>query len=203
MVADLRFRNEIADNAKTGMWYEWRLLDPLAKKSLLDIKGRWYETKNLLPTLAGAAKFRQDVALGKLLDANEWMNARLDNNPVPEQRRKNRADTFGQAVPPEFKVSRGLAGDPVDDLFPDQMQVKGSRVNSSSSSSSSMPARYSVKGYNTGDIRIHGVGVEILLACLRMGQAQYNIRIDTRTGPFATRDLARIDEPLSAYPFSL
>ncbi|EKD17436.1 transcription-silencing protein Clr2 [Drepanopeziza brunnea f. sp. 'multigermtubi' MB_m1] len=123
MVADLRFRNEIADNAKTGMWYEWRLLDPLAKKSLLDIKGRWYETKNLLPTLAGATKFRQDVALGKLLDANEWMNARLDNNPVPEQRRKNRADTFGRAVPPEFKVSRGLAGDPADDLFPDQMQA--------------------------------------------------------------------------------
>ncbi|KAK2627674.1 hypothetical protein QTJ16_002320 [Diplocarpon rosae] len=122
MVADLRFRNEVADNAKTGIWYEWRLLDPLAKKGLSDIKGRWYETQRLLPILADANRFKHDLATGKLLDANEWMNARLDNNPIPEQRRKNRADTFGRAVPADFKVSRGLAGDPADDLFPDLMQ---------------------------------------------------------------------------------
>lgn len=121
MVADLRFRNEVADNAKTGLYYEWRLLDPLARKNLSDIKGRWYETQQLLPTLAGQ-KYQQDLAAGKLLDANEWMNARLDNNPVPQQRRKNRADTLGRSVPAEFKVSRGLSGDPADDLFPDQIQ---------------------------------------------------------------------------------
>lgn len=122
MVSDLRFRNEVADMAKTGIWYEWRLLEPQAKKTLSEIKGRWYETQALLPILSGEQKFRQDAAAGKLLDANEWMNSRRDNNIVAEQRRKNRADTFGRAVPGDFKVSRGLDGEPAEDLFPDQMQ---------------------------------------------------------------------------------
>lgn len=120
MVADLRFRNEVADAANTGMWYEWRLLDPLAKKTLTDIKGRWYDTRTLLPTIAGVQRFQQDAAAGKFQDVNEAMNSRLDGDKLPNQRRKNRADALGQAVPADFKVSRGLAGDPADDIFPVQ-----------------------------------------------------------------------------------
>ncbi|KAK0120557.1 hypothetical protein ONS96_010761 [Cadophora gregata f. sp. sojae] len=125
MVADLRFRNEVADAAKTGTWYEWRLLDPLAKKTLTDIKGRWYDTRSLLPVIAGVQRFQQDAAAGKFQDVNEAMNSRLDGDKLPNQRRKNRADTLGQAVPPDFKVSRGLAGDPADDVFPDQQPPVG------------------------------------------------------------------------------
>lgn len=120
MVADLRFRNEVSDDAQRGIWYEWRLLEPAAKKGLADIKGRWYETRTLLPILRGSEKYREDVAKGKLGDAGAWMNGRRDNNKVPEQRKKNRLDSLGQAVPAGFKVSRGLDGPPQDDEFPDQ-----------------------------------------------------------------------------------
>jgi hypothetical protein len=119
MIVDLRFRNEVADLAKKGIWYEWRLLEPAAKRGLSDIKGRWYETRTLLPILRGAEKFQQDLAKGITSDAGEWMNGRRDKNSNPESRRKNRRDTLGRAVPPDFKVSRGLDGLPADDAFPD------------------------------------------------------------------------------------
>jgi hypothetical protein len=120
MVADLRFRNEVADNAKKGIWYEWRLLEPAARRGMSDIKGRWYETRTLLPILRGAEKFQEDITKGKTSDAGEWMNGRRDNNTILEQRRKNRRDTFGLAVPADFKVSRGLDGTPADDAFPNE-----------------------------------------------------------------------------------
>jgi hypothetical protein len=119
MVADLRFRNEVADDAKRGTWYEWRLLEPAARKSLADIKGRWYETRTLLPVLRGLDKYEEDVAKGKLGDAGAWMNGRRDNNKITEERKKNRKDTLGLAVPLDFKVSRGLDGSPADNEFPD------------------------------------------------------------------------------------
>ena len=49
------------------------------------------------------------------------MNGRRDKNLVPEQRRKNRRDTLGRAVPEGFKISRGLNGGKEDDLFPDEL----------------------------------------------------------------------------------
>ncbi|KUJ06873.1 uncharacterized protein LY89DRAFT_712404 [Mollisia scopiformis] len=124
MVADLRFRNETAENAGTNTWYEWRLLEPAAHKELTDIRGRWYETKTLLPILRGAAQFKLDQIAGKLGDAGEWMNSRRDNNKVPEQRKKNRRDTLGPSVPAEFKVSRGLNGPAADNIFPDEQQLR-------------------------------------------------------------------------------
>lgn len=119
MSMDLRYRNEIAHLATTGMWYEWRLLEPAARKGLADVKGRWYETHTLLPILRGPDKFQEDVNKGKTSDVGQFMNGRRDNNAVPEQRKKNRRDTLGQAVPLNFKVSRGLDGPPADDVFPD------------------------------------------------------------------------------------
>lgn len=125
MVADLRFRNEVADNAKRPFWYEWRLLEPAARKTLADIKGRWYETRTLLPILRGTDKYQEDIVRGKLGDAGAWMNGRRDNNKVPEERKKNRKDALGQAVPPDFKVSRGLDGTAFDNQFPDQQMGMG------------------------------------------------------------------------------
>jgi hypothetical protein len=122
MVVDLRFRNEVADVAKTGQWYEWRLLEPAAKKGLSDIKGRWYETRALLPILRGAAKFQEEMSKGLTSDVGAWMNGRRDKNNNPESRKKNRRDTLGLAVPADLKVSRGLDGPPADDAFPDVQQ---------------------------------------------------------------------------------
>ncbi|KAE8443425.1 hypothetical protein EG329_001906 [Mollisiaceae sp. DMI_Dod_QoI] len=122
MVEDLRFRNIVADNAHANTWYEWRLLEPAARKGLADVRGRWYETRTLLPILRGALKYQEDQIMGKLGDAGEWMNGRRDNNKVPEQRRKNRRDTLGLSVPADFKVSRGLDGPAADNVFPDEQQ---------------------------------------------------------------------------------
>ncbi|KAH8651624.1 transcription-silencing protein Clr2-domain-containing protein [Tricladium varicosporioides] len=119
MVSDLRYRNEVADNVKKGVWYEWRLLEPAARRGLSDIKGRWYETRTLLPILRGVQKYNQEVAGGITSDAGAWMNGRRDKNNNPETRKRNRRDTFGRAVPDEFKVSRGLDGHPSDNTFPD------------------------------------------------------------------------------------
>lgn len=122
MIVDLRFRNEVADMVKKGVWYEWRLLEPAARKGLSDIKGRWYETRTLLPILRGEQTYQADLQRGNTSDAGQWMNSRKDNNTNPETRKKNRRDTVGRAVPDTFKVSRGLDGPPADDLFPDQIQ---------------------------------------------------------------------------------
>ncbi|KAI0998761.1 hypothetical protein K3495_g9434 [Podosphaera aphanis] len=121
MSTDIAFRNEIA--LKRGVWYEWRLLATPATKQLKDIKGRWYETQTLLPILKTPQKYHADLLLGQTSDAGEWMNGRKDNNNIPEQRRKNRRNTLGRAVPDDFKVSRGLDGPPADDQFPEEQNA--------------------------------------------------------------------------------
>ena len=122
MVADLRFRNEVADAAKKGVWYEWQLLEPAARRGIPDVKGRWYETRTLLPILRGVQQFQEDIATGGMIDASMWMNGRGDSSILTGQRKKNRKDTLGRAVPADFKVSRGLDGAAADDVFPDAQQ---------------------------------------------------------------------------------
>lgn len=119
MIVDLRYRNEVAHLAKTGTWYEWRLLEPAARRGLDEVKGRWYESRTLVPYLKTPQKFQAEVAEGRTVDAGEMMNGRCENNLIPQQRKKNRRDTLGLAVPANFKVSRGLDGPPADDVFPD------------------------------------------------------------------------------------
>jgi len=126
MVADLRYRNEVADDVGRGIWYEWRLLEPAAKKGMADIKGRWYESRTMMPILmrnsANHQQWQQDLGRGLTSDVGTWMNGtgESDNGIVlARHRKKNRRDTLGRAVTAEFKVSRGLDGPPTDNLFPD------------------------------------------------------------------------------------
>jgi hypothetical protein len=119
MAADLRFRNEVAENAKKGIWYDWLLIERSSKKGLADIKGRWYETRTLLPILRGKEQFEIEIHAGLTTDAGLWMNGRGDSSSMTGFRRKNRRDTLGKAVPADFEVSRGLDGPPMDDIFPD------------------------------------------------------------------------------------
>ncbi|QSZ34388.1 hypothetical protein DSL72_005980 [Monilinia vaccinii-corymbosi] len=119
MVADLRFRNEVADNAKKRTWYEWQLLEPAARRGLSDIKGRWYETRLLLPVLRGLEAYQLGIGRGETSDASLWMNGRGDTIGGAGKRQKNRRMTLGKSVPDDFKVSRGLDGPPADNLFPE------------------------------------------------------------------------------------
>lgn len=125
MVADLRFRNEVSDNAKKVVWHEWRLLEPMARRGLLDVKGRWYETRSILPILRGMDAFQLEIAQGSASDASLWMNSRGDNSQGVGQRKKNRLDTLGRAVPANLKISRGLNGPPSDNVFPDEQEIIG------------------------------------------------------------------------------
>lgn len=123
MIADLRFRNEAADIALRKMWHEWRLLEPAARKTLTDIKGRWYETRTMMPILAQnnaqqLQDFKQELARGITSDVGKWMNGTGDGSIAARQRKKNRRDTLGRAVAEDFKVSRGLDGPPGDNVFP-------------------------------------------------------------------------------------
>ncbi|APA13182.1 hypothetical protein SS1G_14092 [Sclerotinia sclerotiorum 1980 UF-70] len=119
MVADLRFRNEVADNAKKRTWYEWQLLEPAARRGLADIKGRWYETRLLLPVLRGLEAYQLGIGRGETSDASLWMNGRGDTIGGTGKRQKNRRMTLGKSVPDDFKVGRGLDGPPADNLFPE------------------------------------------------------------------------------------
>ncbi|RAL59634.1 hypothetical protein DID88_006493 [Monilinia fructigena] len=119
MVADLRFRNEVADNAKKRTWYEWQLLEPAAHRGLGDVKGRWYETRLLLPVLRGLEAYQLGIGRGETSDASLWMNGRGDTIGGTGKRQKNRRMTLGKSVPDDFKVSRGLDGPPADNLFPE------------------------------------------------------------------------------------
>jgi hypothetical protein len=108
MIEDLNFRNEVEHAAQTGLWSEWRISEPNAKKELKDIKGRWYETKSLLPILRGKEHFYADLAKGVAGDSGMWMNARGGQNVGNGFKYEDRESTFNRAVPPGFKVSRGL-----------------------------------------------------------------------------------------------
>lgn len=116
--ADILFRNQVADNAKRPTWCEWRLVEANAHKGLKDIKGRWYETRTLLPILKGEPDFHLDVQQGITSDTGMWMNGRGDTCKGEGQRKKNRKVTLGQAVPQDCKISRGLDGPAADNIFP-------------------------------------------------------------------------------------
>ncbi|KAK6600028.1 hypothetical protein H4I96_07354 [Botrytis cinerea] len=119
MVSDLRFRNEVADNAKKRTWYEWQLLEPAARRGLADIKGRWYETRLLLPVLRGMEAYQLGIGRGETSDASLWMNGRGDTIGGTGKRQKNRRTTLGKSVPDNYQVGRGLDGPPADNIFPE------------------------------------------------------------------------------------
>ncbi|RFU30175.1 hypothetical protein B7463_g6170, partial [Scytalidium lignicola] len=123
MVADLRFRNEVADVAGRRDWLEWRLLEPAARRGLSDIRGRWYESRSLLPIIKPPDFVKQEIARGEMSDTGNLLNTRGDGFAAVLKRKKNRKDTFGRAVPDDLKVSRGLDGPESDGLFPDEVQT--------------------------------------------------------------------------------
>lgn len=118
MVADLRFRNEVADSAGRRDWLEWRLLEPAARRGLSDIRGRWYESRSLLPIIKEPEFVKQEMARGELSDTGNLLNTRGDGFAAVLKRKKNRKETLGRAVPDDLKISRGLDGPESDNLFP-------------------------------------------------------------------------------------
>lgn len=118
MVQDLHYRNEIAVSAGKNVWREWKLVSSNTPKELGDIKGRWYESKLLLPILRTPQELQQDLEQkGEASDAGLHMNSRVHMMVGPARRMKNRLATVGGAVPATTKISRGKDGPPEEDGF--------------------------------------------------------------------------------------
>ena len=96
-------------------------MQALARIGIADIKGRWYESSVLLPILRGAKDFTLDLRRGEITDVGQWMNGRGDSSlgaGKPGLRHFERLDAFGRSVPPGTRISKGLDGDPADNVFP-------------------------------------------------------------------------------------
>jgi hypothetical protein len=119
MVADLQWRNENSFDRRRNIWSEWQLKESKAKRGLSAIKGRWYETRRLLPILR-PGEFEKEVLEGETYDAGVWMNSRFDAINDTLSRKHSRLDTFGRAVPKDLKISLGLDESPGDGKLPDE-----------------------------------------------------------------------------------
>ncbi len=107
MQSDLDFRNSITATAPKPQISHWKLLQPLARVTLADVKGRWYESSVLLPTLHGADNFRNDAGRGEITDVGAWINGRGDANLAAGKagtRWKDRVEALGRAVPPGTRI---------------------------------------------------------------------------------------------------
>ncbi len=117
---DLTFRNQATIETK-GTVSSWKLMQPLARLGLGEVKGRWYESSRLLPILRGSADFTRDLRRGEISDAGMWMNGRGDSSLGAGKiglKKFDRREAFGRAVPAGTQLSRGLDGPPGENDFP-------------------------------------------------------------------------------------
>lgn len=127
---DLTFKNELTSKkADPNQRYTsfWHLTQKSVHLAIDDIKGRWYETRILLPIL-NPKVFAERQIVGDVPDACGYMNGQGDCNRPPsgapgvqvdpntglaksqpaEMRIDKRERAFGRSVPTEFSVHRGL-----------------------------------------------------------------------------------------------
>ena len=117
---DLTFRNQATIPTK-GTVSSWKLMQPLARLGLGEVKGRWYESSLLLPILRGATDFTRDLRRGEISDAGMWMNGRGDSSLGTGKighKKFDRLEAFGRAVPVGTQISRGLDGPAGENEFP-------------------------------------------------------------------------------------
>lgn len=152
MVADLQWRNENSLDRRRNIWSEWQLKESKAKRGLSAIKGRWYETRRLLPILR-PGEFEKEVLEGETYDAGVWMNSRFDAINDTLSRKQSRLDTFGRAVPKDLKISLGLDESPGDGKLPDEKSsIKFGNAPLNDNQYGSMGARSEVVGDHFMDV---------------------------------------------------
>ena len=125
---DLEYREQAVAQAKgrgsTASY--WKLMQPLARLRLGEIKGRWYESGLLLPLLRGLPDFQADVQRGEIGDAGAWMNGRCDASFTLNKvgvYKATRREAIGRAIPPDTLLSRGLDGPDGENVFPHDFAV--------------------------------------------------------------------------------
>ncbi|KAI9893174.1 MAG: hypothetical protein M1814_000722 [Vezdaea aestivalis] len=114
LLKDIEARNS-STRAKVGEIARWRLVQQKAEMSLGSVKGRWYESETLFPTLQIPipGHVGQIQQFNQASDANLYLNARCDKSLCRNNmgnRFNTRNEALGGSVPPTFVVSRGLDG---------------------------------------------------------------------------------------------
>jgi hypothetical protein len=147
IVADLQWRNENSFDRRRNIWSEWQLKEPRAKRGLSAIKGRWYETRRLLPILR-PDEFEKEVAAGETYDAGVWMNSRFDavNDALS---RKTRLEAFGRAVPKDLKISLEV------DEFPDDSKFSDKKSTIQFGNPPVIDSQYGSMGVNAEEVGAH------------------------------------------------
>lgn len=127
---DLDYRNRATIPTKRTFSY-WKITQSQTRLSIADVKGRWYESSVLLPVLRGAADFTRDLHRGEISDVGQWMNGRGDSSLGAGKqgiRYFDRVESFGRAVPPGTRISKGLDGPPEDNVFPVEQEGLASSI---------------------------------------------------------------------------
>lgn len=100
---DLNFRNEVARAAKKSI-HIWHFIESRARFSWEDLKGRWYPSRYLVPSLCGSEEFQQQITLGDVIDAGSKINSQGDYAPSEGgikviSKKDTRAAAFGGSIP--------------------------------------------------------------------------------------------------------
>ena len=106
MREDMEFRNRIT-KAKKGVIGYWKLMSPLQRMNISDLKGRWYESSLLLPVLRSVEVYMAEASRGEISDVGNWINGREDANMAGGRvgtRKADRVEALGKAVPERTKI---------------------------------------------------------------------------------------------------
>lgn len=99
---DLNYRNRITIAHKSQISY-WKLTQASARLSLGEVKGRWYESRVLLPIVQGQTAFAQALSRGEISDVGDKLNGRGDSTNNARKlgtKKASRLEALGAAVPP-------------------------------------------------------------------------------------------------------
>ena len=103
---DLDYRNRSTISHKSQVSY-WRLLQAGARLSLADVKGRWYESRVLLPIITGQAQFIASVGKGEIADVGDMLNMRGLSTGLKDLvglRRNTRIEALGRSIPKDTSI---------------------------------------------------------------------------------------------------
>ena len=132
MKEDLDFRNRIT-RAKKGAVGFWKLMSPLQRMNISDVKGRWYESSVLLPVLRGPELYASEIAKGEVSDVGNWINGREDANLAGGRvgaRKADRVEAFSKAVPEGTRIG----------VLPDAFRHVSSQLAAGMTASATVPS---------------------------------------------------------------
>ena len=127
---DLEFRNK-ASLARIGTCNYWKFEHPQVRLSASEIRGRWYESRSMIPILRDTATLDRAVKDGAVWDIGDSLNSHRDSEAVmaPDQRRKEtRLQAFGLSIPTstvfeDLPLARPAQGQQQQNTFSPQRQT--------------------------------------------------------------------------------